>query len=356
MSEEEKKELTLYDYIDKAEPKFEHAPVGMLFEQEKSYAVQLFAANPYLEQVARQSPISLLSAMANVASIGLSLNPAKKQAYLVPRGGKICLDPSYMGMCDLAIQSGTLEFVQAKAVYKNDTYINNGVDDKPSHSFDAFGDRGEVVGFYCVAKTVHGAYLTTEMSKAETDDIMNRSESGKKKVGPWMTDYIQMALKTVIRQAFKLWPKTEKLDRMAQAVELSNENEAFEPLVTSPELGDYSTEQKEYFDKLIENNDSVGMFCFVNTLDEGVRTSLYNSFKQGTITKYKAFVSKMEMEGHGKMADIKIVIEEAAEANDDLAVKELVEDMTQEAVDYLLNNVSDDAAAFIRDCQKEVSA
>jgi len=343
---EESKELTIYDYMDKAEPKFEHAPMGMVFEQEKSYAVQLFAANDYLEKVARQSPISLLSAMANVASIGLSLNPAKKQAYLVPRGGKICLDPSYMGMCDLAIQSGTLQFVQAKTVYANDEYVNNGVDDKPSHSFNAFGDRGAVIGFYCVAKTVHGDYLTNEMSKEETDGIMNRSESAKKNKGPWMTDYNEMAKKTVIRQAFKTWPKTEKLDRMAQAVELSNQNEEFEPLVTSPELQEYTNEQKIYFDQLIEKSDAIGMFCFIKQIGAGVYMSLYNSFDKD-ITKYKAVIGDLERSGAAQALDCKTVVEEAAMNEDDLGVREVIEDLSQEAVQWIKESVTDEALTFI---------
>jgi len=354
MSDEEK-QLTVYDYIDKAESKFDHAPVGMLFEQEKSYAVQLFAANDYLEKVARQSPISLLSAMANVASIGLSLNPAKKQAYLVPRGGKICLDPSYMGMCDLAIQSGTLEFVQAKTVYANDHYINNGVDDKPSHSFDAFGDRGEVVGFYCVAKTVVGAYLTTEMRKSETDEIMKRSESGKKQKGPWMTDYNEMAKKTVIRQAFKLWPKTEKLDRMAQAVELSNQNEEFEPLVTSPDLQQYSEEQKKYFDQLIEKSDAIGMFCFIQQIGAGVYMSLYNSFDKD-ITKYKRIIGDLERVGSAQARECKEEVEAAARLGDDLGVNEILEDLSQEAVAFIVDNTDDETRQFIQKCQQVEAA
>jgi phage RecT family recombinase len=355
MSEEQKQELTLYDYIDKAESKFEHAPAGMLFEQEKSYAVQLFAANEYLEKVARQSPISLLSAMANVASIGLSLNPAKKQAYLVPRGGKICLDPSYMGMCDLAIQSGTLEFVQAKTVYANDEYVNRGVDEKPAHSFNAFRDRGDVVGFYCVAKTVHGAYLTTEMSKAETDEIMNRSESGKKKKGPWMTDYNEMAKKTVIRQAFKLWPKTEKLDRMAQAVELSNQNEEFEPLTSSPELQEYSEEQKKYFDSLIETSDAIGMFCFIKQIDSGVYMSLYNSFSKD-ITKYKRIIGDLERSGSAQIIECIEQINESASTGDDLGVKEIIEDLQQPAITYIIEKSDEETRAFIQECLKEQAA
>lgn len=336
----------LVEFIGKAEAKFENAPAGMLFANEQSYALQLFEANGYLEKVARGAPLSLLHAMSNVASIGLSLNPAKKQAYLVPRGGKICLDPSYMGMCDLAIQSGTLEFVQAKAVYANDTYVNMGVDDKPSHSFDAFGDRGLVVGFYCVAKTVQGAYLTTEMSKAECDAIKERSESGKKGKGPWMTDYIQMALKTVIRQAFKLWPKTEKMDRMAQAVELSNQNEGFEPLTTSPELQDYSDEQKKYFDQLIEKSDAIGMFCFIKSIDAGVYMALYNSFDKD-ITKYKRIIGDLERGGAAQAIDCKDAVEESALNEDDLGVNEVLNDLSQEAVEWVKSQLSDDALTFV---------
>lgn len=344
------------EFLKKAEPKFDNAPVGMLFEQEQSYAMQLFAVNSYLEKVARANPMSLLSAMSNVASIGLSLNPAKKQAYLVPRGGKICLDPSYMGMCDLAIQSGTLEFVQAKAVYTEDVYANNGVDDKPTHTFNAFKPRGDVVGFYCVAKTVTGAYLTTEMSKEETDGIMMRSESGKKGMGPWKTDYIQMALKTVVRQAFKMWPKTEKLDRMAQAVELSNQNEEFEPLVTSPEMSQYTEDQKRFFDTLISSSNAIGMRCFMTSLDDGVQNSLYNSFEKGNKVKYKNIVSTLEQQGHSQLKDIQLVITEALGSGDDSAAWELLEGLDQEPMDWLHNNCEPEVSDFIRALQKENAA
>ena len=343
----------LVEFLQKAEPKFDNAPVGMLFEQEQSYAMQLFAANSYLEKVARDNPLSLLHAMSNVASVGLSLNPAKKQAYLVPRGGKICLDPSYMGMCDLAIQSGTLEFVQAKAVYAEDVYTNNGVDDKPSHTFNAFKDRGAVVGFYCVAKTVTGAYLTNEMSKVETDAIMMRSESGKKKMGPWISDYTQMALKTVIRQAFKTWPKTEKLDRMAQAIELSNNNEGFEPLVTSPEMSQYTNEQKKHFDYLITNSDAMGMRCFMTSIDGGIQASLYNSFEKGTKTKYKAIVSTLEQDGHSQLADILLVVTEALASGDDSAAWEVLEELPQEPMDWLHNNCKSEVYDYIKALQQE---
>lgn len=345
----------LVEFIGKAEERFKNAPIWMRFEQEQSFAIQQLTANDFLYKTAAANPASLLSAMSNVASIGLSLNPAKKQAYLVPRKGVVCLDPSYMGMCDLAIQSGSIVFVQAKTVHAEDVYVNNGIDAMPTHSYQAFKDRGEIVGFYCVAKTSAGDYLTTEMSKEKVDGIMARSEAAKANKGPWITDYEEMAKKSVVRQAFKLWPKTDTLERLAMAVDLSNQNEEFEPLLTSPELHDYSEDQKKYFDEMITNNDAIGMYCFLNSLDEGVRISLHNSFQKGTITKYKGIVSKLETEGSHKLADIRLVINESIQTGDDMACKELLADIPQEAIDYLKNNGSDELRQYIDTCIQELA-
>jgi recombination protein RecT len=38
-----------------------------------------------------------------VAAIGITLNPASKLAYLVPRDGMVCLDISYMGLLHRAV-------------------------------------------------------------------------------------------------------------------------------------------------------------------------------------------------------------------------------------------------------------
>jgi recombination protein RecT len=347
----------LAEFLDKAENKFEYAPVGMKFEKEKGFALQIFSTNEFLYKTALNNPASLLYAMTNVASVGLSLNPAKKQAYLVPRKGVICFDPSYMGMCDLATQSERIEFVQAKIVCANDKYTNRGTDKDPVHEYDPFKERGEIVGAYCVAKTNSGDYLTTEMSKEKIDAVRDRSELWKRsKSGPWQTDYEEMAKKTVVRNAFKMWPKTETMERLEMAVDISNQNEQFEPIVNSPELHDYSPQQKEYLDNLITNSDAIGMYCFMTQLEEGTQASLYNSFEQGTITKFKAIVSKLISEGQSKIADIQIVIEEAADSGDDLAAKELLQDMSQESIDFLKQNSDDEIRQFIQECLTEEAA
>lgn len=189
------------------------------FERESGFAIQILQNNDFAMKIAMSSKQSLLAAVTNIAAIGISLNPARKQAYLVPRGGKICLDISYIGLLDIAVASGSILWGQAELVRENDAFRKVGMDKQPVHDFEPFGkSRGEIVGVYVVVKLHNGDYLTTTMSIEEVYDIRDRSESWKRNSGgPWKTDEGEMIKKTVIRRAYKLWPKTERLDSaMAQ--------------------------------------------------------------------------------------------------------------------------------------------
>ena len=68
------------------------------FEREAGFALQLLEINDYALKIAMGNRQSVVNAITNIAAIGISLNPAKKQAYLVPRDNKICLDISWMGL------------------------------------------------------------------------------------------------------------------------------------------------------------------------------------------------------------------------------------------------------------------
>ncbi|WP_445394244.1 recombinase RecT [Stenotrophomonas maltophilia] len=188
------------------------------FEREAEFALQTLYSNDYAMKIAMQNRSSVIAAVVNIAAIGISLNPAKKQAYLVPRDGKICLDISYMGLMDLAIDSGSIRWGQAELVYENDTFGLNGIDQQPTHIRNPFAkDRGEVVGVYVVVKTADGDYLTDAMSVEEINAIRDRSSAWKARISkqkscPWLTDWGEMAKKTVVKRAYKYWPKTERLD------------------------------------------------------------------------------------------------------------------------------------------------
>ncbi|MEE4662815.1 recombinase RecT [Pseudomonas alliivorans] len=190
------------------------------FDREANFAIQILEANTYTLKVALQNRQAVIDAVTNIASIGLSLNPAKKQAYFVPRKGKICLDISYMGLMDLAMATGSVRWGQAKLVYENDVFELNGVDQPPTHKTQPFAtNRGNVIGVYVVIKTADGDYLTHPMSMAEVIAIRDRSEAWKaykkdsSKLCPWVTDPGEMTKKTCVKQAYKYWPKTERLEK-----------------------------------------------------------------------------------------------------------------------------------------------
>lgn len=206
------------------------------FEAEAGFAVQVLLGNSYAMGIATSNPQSVIDAVTNIAAIGISLNPAKKQAYLVPRKSKICLDLSYIGLLDLAVASGSILFGQSELVRESDSFALNGFDKPPTHSYNPFAsDRGEVIGAYVVVKMHTGDYLTTTMTIGEINDIRDRSEAwkayiSKKTPCPWVTDAGEMMKKTVIKRASKLWPKTDRLDHAihhlntdgAEGIELNN--------------------------------------------------------------------------------------------------------------------------------------
>lgn len=200
------------------------------WQAEYQFAVQALQNNDYLARVADSNPASMQNAIINIASIGISLNPALKHAYLVPRKlngvPAICLDISYMGMIHLAQATGSIKFVQAQLVCANDTYRNLGTGNAPEHIYQTFGDRGDVVGVYCVAKTFDDDFLVEEMSIADCHSIRNRSEawkSSKGPSGPWVTDEHEMIRKTVVKRASKYWPKCERLSSAIQVLNESGE-------------------------------------------------------------------------------------------------------------------------------------
>lgn len=245
------------------------------FAREADFALQCLRNNSYLATVAQRNPESLKDAVKNIAQIGISLNPAAKHAYLVPRDNKVCLDIGYLGLIHLATESGAIEWVQAKHVHKNDDYTNNGVSAMPTHNYNAFGQRGQVIGVYCVAKTTCGDYLTTEMPLDELNRIKQRSPSASKGFSPWKSDEGAMQLKTVIKRAYKQWPKS---DRLATAVDYLNNN---------GEGIDFAQEQRAAQRDKGDLNPTPEQVKEINNLldDTDTDLNLFLSYFAGTIAK-----------------------------------------------------------------------
>lgn len=269
--------MNIVEFVKKQEPLFCGAQTdqAVTWAKESQFAIQAFQRNDNLANTAITNPASAQNAIINVAAIGITLNPASKLAYLVPRKGVVCLDISYMGLLHLAQSTGSIKWGQCKLVYSNDTYESNGLDNAPTHKYNAFGERGVVVGGYCTVKTPDGDYLTEEMSLAE---IKVTEATSKAKSGPWQTFWEEMARKTIVKRASKYWPRAERLDN---AIHVINEEEGIhqEPVMPhTPESEVAMTEkqrQQEIFDKVqtlcddMEKSDSM----------EGLKTHFAEAFR-----------------------------------------------------------------------------
>lgn len=229
------------------------------WEKESQFAIQLFQANDFLAKTALNNPVSAQNAIVNIAAIGISLNPALKHAYLVPRKKSVCLDISYMGLMHLAMESGSILWGQAVIVHKNDDFKLTGLGSLPHHDYSPFGDRGEIVGVYCTVKTSGGDYLTECMSIDEVYSIRNRSESYKRNSGPWVTDAGEMIKKTVVKRANKYWPKVERLSNAIEYLNTVNgegiEKEPVMPHYSEKEIRTLEQEQEQSF------NDEISELC-----------------------------------------------------------------------------------------------
>lgn len=219
---------------------------SVTWAKESQFAIQAFQKNDFLAKTAMSNPTSAQNAIINVAAIGITLNPAAKLAYLVPRDGGVHLDISYMGLLHLAQVSGAIQWGQCRLVHANDTYESNGLDKAPTHKYNAFGERGPVVGGYCTVKTQQGDYLTDEMSLAEIKQVENTS---KAKNGPWKNWWEEMARKTIVKRAAKYWPRVERVDN---AIHHLNDDEGIEmePVMAHKPESEVAAEAAERFGRM----------------------------------------------------------------------------------------------------------
>lgn len=184
-------------------------------------AVTAIRNNPTLLKCTKRS---LLSSVMGSATLGLEIEPVLGQAYLVPFKNKwgqyeAQLIPGYRGYLTLARRSGEVQSVQAQCVYENDSFeLKFGLDPK-CDLIPADGKRGDVKGAFVIFNYKDGSYSFDYMTKLDIDKIRSRSKASQK--GPWVTDYDEMAKKTVIRRHVKIAPLSVEMSQAAAAENLA---------------------------------------------------------------------------------------------------------------------------------------
>lgn len=215
----------------------------MNFNREAGFAIQILSNNPYLLKCDSDS---VKHAIVNVALTGITLNPALRYAYLVPRKVKnelkCILDISYMGMIKILTDAGAVKNVDAGVIYQNDRYdFRRGSDPYFKH-VPALSGRGEKIGAYAIAFLRDGGFQFEILGREDIEKVRATSESYKneegRKYSPWETWEDEMWKKTVLKRLFKLLPKTNFSDQLIAAI--SHDYEAEMSDVSAPKEDKYS--------------------------------------------------------------------------------------------------------------------
>lgn len=159
---------------------------------------------------------SLMGAIMQAAQLGLEPGPLG-HAYLVPYGRECTLIIGYKGLIDLARRSDQIRSISAHLVYENDYFeLTYGLEENLVHK-PVFENRGKPKLAYMVARLKDGAYAIEVMSVEEIERIRQRSKAANS--GPWVTDWEEMARKTVVRRGSKYLPLAIEIQQAIAADE-----------------------------------------------------------------------------------------------------------------------------------------
>ena len=211
---------TIQDLLKRMQPEIQKAlPKHMDADRIARIALTEMRKNPKLLQA---SQASLLGAIMTAAQLGLEPG-VLGHAYLIPyynsktRSYEVQFQIGYKGLLDLVRRSGEIQNIDVHEVCENDEFeYEYGLEPKLRHK-PALKNRGEVYAFYAVAHFKDGGYSFLVMSKEDVEQFRRRSKSPNN--GPWVTDYIAMAKKTVIKQLVKYLPMSIEIQKAITADE-----------------------------------------------------------------------------------------------------------------------------------------
>jgi recombination protein RecT len=160
--------------------------------------------------------VSLAKAIMTAAELGLDCSGTLGSAYIIPYGAEAQIIIGYRGLIDLARRSGKIKSIQAHIVYRNDEYrVNLGTDGTILHVPKLDGERGDMVFVYAVAELIDCSKQSEIMTRDQVEAIRKRSRAASS--GPWVTDYDEMARKTVVRRLCKYLPLSAEMEIALEA-------------------------------------------------------------------------------------------------------------------------------------------
>lgn len=204
------------------------ASAASLIDPQRLKAVVLsqFTRTPALWEC---DPVTVARSVVEAAQLGLEPTGAIGGAHLVPfyntksghREAQLIID--YRGYVQLARRSGEVSKVWARIVREKDEFwVDAGTDDTLHHRpYLGTEDPGNVTHVYAVIAYRDGSQQFDWDTRAWVETIRKRSKASDK--GPWVTDWAEMAKKSILRRLLKTAPLSVEARR---AIEFEEQDEA----------------------------------------------------------------------------------------------------------------------------------
>ena len=184
---------------------------------------------------------SFFNSLLTLAQLGIE--PDGRRAHLIPyenrKAGTVeCqLIVDYKGIVELIMRTGLAARIHADVVCENDVFeYDMGAVTK--HKIDFRKPRGEMYAAWAMVEMRDGSRAVAVMSREEIEKIRSRSRAGQN--GPWVTDYNEMAKKTVFRRLSKMVPWAAEIRDAIEADDDAIDTTATvrEPAATLDDLAD----------------------------------------------------------------------------------------------------------------------
>jgi recombination protein RecT len=190
--------------------------------------------DPKLMEGATNNPGSLMVALLDSARLGHE--PGTEDFYLVPRKRKGRLEvqgiEGYRGIVKRMLNSGIVLSVVAETVCENDTFdFIRGVNDRPRHVIDFFGERGALKGAYAYAVMAGGATSqVVVVGPKEIAEAKASSEGASSDYSPWKKHQAAMYRKTALRRLEPFVAKSSVytaalMDRSVEAAQVAESHD-----------------------------------------------------------------------------------------------------------------------------------
>lgn len=162
---------------------------------------------------------SFMKCLLDLSAMGLE--PDGRRAHLIPfkntraNTTECTLVVDYKGIAELAMRSGMVGSIHCDKVCENDEFeVDRGRIVK--HRIDYRNERGEPYAYYALITFKDGAEKAEVMSMREIVKVRDGSQGYKsavnfKKSHPWISDFDEMAKKTVFRRCSKWVPLSPEI-------------------------------------------------------------------------------------------------------------------------------------------------